>query len=205
MRMHETLLPYLNYVILDGIKSGHLTCKNLLQYFIKHSWIGKPFVRTDLGGHPEVTNWVNQIAPSLSEFFNQVIAWGESKYYTPNFILCIDSLTLKMEGLFRNFSERLNISTSKGKKKGMQEVLMHDILNRDIIKKYFDEDDMLLFDYVFSSEGELNLRNNVAHSFYNEREYHPNKMLLLLAVLFRLGKYDVKIKSNKSSEQKVLD
>ncbi|MBA3647270.1 MAG: hypothetical protein H0W62_01775 [Chitinophagales bacterium] len=157
LRMKETLIPFLHYVIVLGIKSGHLTSRNFLSFLIRHSWIGKPHTKTDLSRNPEITNWINQIAPAIDEFFNQVLAWGESKYYAPNFILCIDSLTLKIEGLFRNFSERLNIPTSKGKKKGMQEALAHDIINNEIIKQYFDENDMLLFDYVFSNEGGLNI------------------------------------------------
>lgn len=195
LRMKETLIPFLHYVFVLGIKSGHLTYRNFLGFLVHHSWIGKPHTKNDLSGNPETTNWINQIAPAIVEFFNQVLAWGESKYYTPNFILCIDSLTLKIEGLFRNFSERLNISTSKGKKKGMQEALAHDIINNELIKQYFDENDILLFDYVFSNEGGLNLRNNIAHCFYSEKEYHPDKMLLLIAVLLRLGKYNV---SNKT-------
>jgi hypothetical protein len=191
LRLKETLLPFLHYLIILGIKSGHLTCRNFLAFLIQRSWIGKPFIKIDLGGNNEVTNWINQIAPSISEFFSQVLAWGESKYYTPNFILCTDSLTLKIEGLFRNFSERLNVSTSVGKRKGVQEALAHDILNNETIKQYFDEDDRLLFDYLFSSEGGLNLRNNIAHCFYSENEYHPDKMLLLIAVLLRLGKYNI--------------
>ncbi|AJW65038.1 hypothetical protein VO54_03611 [Elizabethkingia miricola] len=193
-RIKETLLPFLHYVIVLGIKSGHLTSKNFLLFLIHHSWIGKPHVRIDLSGNPEQTNWIFQIAPSIVEFFNQVLAWGESKYYQPNFILCTDSLTLKIEGLFRNFSERLNISTSKGKKNGVLEVLVHDIINNEIIRKYFDDSDMLLFDYVFSNEGGLNLRNNIAHCFYSENEYHPDKMLLLIGVLLRLAKYNLKSK-----------
>lgn len=195
IRMKETLIPFLHYVIVLGIKSGHLTYRNFLGFLIHHSWIGKPHTKTDLSGNPEITNWINQIVPAIVEFFNQVLAWGESKYYNPNFILCTDSLTLKIEGLFRNFSERLNISTSKGKKKGMQEALAHDIINNEIIKQYFDENDMLLFDYVFSNEGGLNLRNNIAHCFYSENEYHPDKMLLLIAVLLRLGKYNLNYKT----------
>jgi hypothetical protein len=191
-RIKETLLPFLHYVIVLGIKSGHLTSKNFILFLVHHSWIGKPHVRIDLSGNPEQTNWILQIAPAITEFFNQILAWGESKYYTPNFILCTDSLTLKIEGLFRNFSERLNISTSKGKRTGVQEALAHDIINNDIIRKYFDDSDRLLFDYVFSNEGGLNLRNNIAHCFYSENEYHPDKILLLLAVLLRLGKYNIK-------------
>jgi len=187
-RMHTqaTLLPFLHYLIIGGIKSGRLTHKNMLAFFIDHTWIGKPHLKYDLSGDPEENNWINQIAPSIVEFYVQVLAWGESKFYLPSFMLCIESLTLKIEGLFRNFSERINISTSKGNKQGVQEVLLHDVLDNEIIRQYFNEDDRLLFDYVFSNEG-LNLRNNIAHCFYSEKEFHPDKMLMLLAVLFRLG------------------
>jgi hypothetical protein len=126
------------------------------------------------------------------EFFKQVISWGESKYYIPSFILCVDSLTLKIEGLFRNFSDRINISTSIGKKKGMQETLLNNILENEVIIKYFNEDDRLFFEYVFSDKGGLNLRNNIAHSFFNEKDYQPDQMLLMIAVVLRLGKYDIK-------------
>lgn len=192
-RIKETLLPFLHYVLVLGIKSGHLTSKNFILFLIHHSWIGKSHIRIDLSGNPEQINWILQIAPAIAEFFNQILAWGESKFYKPNFILCTDSLTLKIEGLFRNFSERLNISTSKGKRTGVQEALAHDIINNEIIRKYFDDSDRLLFDYVFSNDGGLNLRNNIAHCFYSENEYHTDKMLLLLSVLLRLGRYNIKV------------
>lgn len=195
-RIHAqtTLLPFLHYLIIGGIKSGRLTHKNMLAFFIDHTWIGKPHLKYDLSGDPEENNWINQIAPAIVEFYVQVLAWGESKFYVPNFMLCIESLTLKIEGLFRNFSERINISTSKGNKQGVQEVLLHDVLDNETIRHYFNEDDRLLFDYVFSNEG-LNLRNNIAHCFYSEKEFHPDKMLMLLAVLFTLGKYNISINS----------
>lgn len=191
-RMKATLLPFLHYVIVLGIKSGHLTIRNFLGYLVQNTWIGKPHTKIDLGGNHETSIWILQIAPAIAEFFNQVLAWGESKYYTPNFILCIDSMTLKMEGLFRNFCDRLDVSTSIGKRNGVQEVLAHDIFDNEVIRRYFNEDDFLLFDYVFSNDGGLNLRNNIAHCFYSEDEYSPDLILLLLAVLLRLGKYDIK-------------
>jgi len=66
-----------------------------------------------------------------------------------------------------------------------------------IILQYFNEDDRLLFEYVFSDKGGLNLRNNVAHSFYKENQYQPDEMLLLLAVVLRLGKYNIKTKQTE--------
>lgn len=153
-----------------------------------------PYHKTDSGGNIKTTNWVKLLAPSICEYFIQVQAWGESKYYVPSFILCIDSLTLKLEGLFRNYAERLNISTSMGKKGEMQEALLHDLLDNDIIKSTINEDDRLLFNYVFSNNGGRNLRNNVAHSFYTDREYDNDKMLLLLAALLRLSSYSIEPK-----------
>lgn len=54
------------------------------------------------------------------------------------------------------------------------------------------------FNYLFSNDGGLNLRNNIAHCFYTPRDYHPDKMLLLIAALLRLGKYDYKIANTRS-------
>ena len=48
------------------------------------------------------------------------------------------------------------------------------------------------FKYLFANEGGLNMRNNVAHSFYAFNDYSHDKILLLLAALLRLGKYDIR-------------
>lgn len=190
-RMEETMLPFLHHTFFFGIRSGHLTYLNFLEYFLEHTWIGKPHLKFDLGGNPIDTNWANLLAPAVLDFFNQILAWGTSTYYVPNFVLCVDSLTLKLEGLFRNFCERLNVPTSEEKEKGMQEVLLHRIFDNKVIKEYFDQEDLLLFDYAFSDSPGLNLRNNIAHSFFNEKDYTSKKMLLLIAVLLRLGKYNI--------------
>ncbi|MBS1624081.1 MAG: DUF4209 domain-containing protein [Bacteroidetes bacterium] len=188
------VLPYLHYTLASGIKSGHLTFENFIRYIAANTWMGKPFVRTDLGGEPEEINWIPLISPAIYEYFIQVQAWDSSKYYKPSFVLCIDSLTLKMEGLFRNFCERIAIPVSVGRSKSMQEAYIHNLLEHPTIKKYFNDDDLLFFNYLFASSHGMNLRNNVAHCFYNIDEYHPDKMLLLIAALLRIGKYNHKKK-----------
>jgi hypothetical protein len=187
----EQFLPFLHYVIVPGIKRGLLTYENLLAYFIQHSWIGRTYTIYDLGNKPEETNWINLISPAIVQYFNQVQAWGESKYYVPNFILCIDSLTLKIEGIFRSLCEKLNISIAVGKKQGMQEVLLNNILDTDELKPFFSEADWLFFEYIFSNKGGLNMRNNIAHSFYTEHEYGHDMMLLLIAVLLKLSAINI--------------
>jgi len=184
----------LHYIFIPGIKSGHLTYKNFISYLSNNSWIGKPHFRLDMGGEQVEVDWAGLLAPSIVEFFVQAQAWVSSNYYAPNFILCIDSLVLKIEGLFRDFSERINISTSVARQKGIQEVYLHNILDNPKFADYFNEDDMIFFNYLFSSESKLNLRNNIAHCFLNSNEYGIDKMFLLIASLLRLAKYDYKEK-----------
>ncbi|ADR21947.1 hypothetical protein MATR_04190 [Marivirga tractuosa] len=194
LRIQLSVLPFLRQIFAKGIKERVLTFENYLE-FLKNSWLGKPYTEIDLGGDLVETNWIGLIAPSVVEYFVQSESSLNAKYYKPNYVLCIDSLTLKFEGLLRDFSSRLNISTSTRGKKGMQENYAHDILGNEIIKKYFDEDDRLLFEYLFLNEG-LNIRNNVAHCFYNEKEYDLNKINLLLVTLLRISKYDFTLNKN---------
>jgi hypothetical protein len=191
-QLQETILPYLHYIIILGIESGILTFKNFISFLSERTWIGKTHIRYDLGGKEQEINWIEHLSPSIIEFFLQVQAWCSSKYYKPSFILCTDSFTLKMEGIFRNFCERAGIPTSSDKEKGMQEIYLNNVFDNEIIINYFDENDRLFFNYLFSNDGGLNLRNNIAHCFYNTKDYHPDKMLLLIAALLRLGKYNHK-------------
>lgn len=194
-----SVLPYLHFIIIPGIKSGHLTFENFIEYIATKSWIGKPHLKYDLGGKEHSINWLGLLSPSIVEFFIQIQGWVSSKYYKPSFVLCVDSLTLKFEGLMRDFCERMNIPTSVSRKKGMQEAYIHNVLDNVVIKKYFNEDDLLLFNYLFSNDRGMNLRNNVAHCFYDYEEYLPDQMFLLIAALLRLAKYDYNDKTKKPS------
>ncbi|WPP49694.1 DUF4209 domain-containing protein [Catalinimonas niigatensis] len=197
--MRMSVLPYLHFILIPGIKSGNLTFENFIEFIATKSWIGKPHLKYDLGGEGKAINWISLLSPSIVEFFIQIQGWVSSKYYKPSFVLCVDSLTLKFEGLLRNFCERMSIPTSISRQKGMQEAYIHNVLDNEVIKKFFNDDDLLLFNYLFSTDSGLNLRNNVAHCFYDYKEYHPDQMFLLIAALLRLAKYDYTEKINKPS------
>tara|TARA_R110001592_G_scaffold17518_2_gene73821 strand:+ start:108771 stop:110627 length:1857 start_codon:yes stop_codon:yes gene_type:complete len=185
-----SVLPFLHFLLISGIGNGKLNYQNFLEFIATKSWIGKPHNNYDLGGEKNPTNWLALLGPAIYDFFNQSLAWTSSKYYEPNFILCIDSLTLKFEGLLRDLCNRLDIGTSQSRQKGMQEAYIHNVLENETIQKFFNNEDMLFFNYLFTKSNGLNLRNNVAHCFLNSEEYHPDKMFLLIAALLRLAKYD---------------
>lgn len=184
-------LPYLHYILVFGIKYGKLTFENFIEYLSTKSWIGKPHSSNILSGEENSINWIELLRPSIAEFFIQIQGWVNGDDYKPSFVLCVDSLTLKFEGLLRDFCAKIGIPTSVNRKQVMQEAYIHDILHDKTFKQYFAKDDLLLFIYMFSNDSGLNLRNNVAHCFYNYNEYQPDQMFLLIAALLRLAKYDL--------------
>ncbi|NML23362.1 DUF4209 domain-containing protein [Pseudoflavitalea sp. G-6-1-2] len=188
--VQHSLLPKLRYIIIPGIQSGHLTFRNFISFIVNDSWIGKSFIYKDISGQELELNTSPLIIPSIIEFFVQIQAWTSSKYYQPSFVLCIDSLTLKFEGLLRKFCEYINVSTSISRQKGMQELYINNILEKEEFLKYFEEDDVFFFKYLFLNEGGPNIRNNVAHSYYEYHDYSIDKALLLIAALLRIAKYD---------------
>jgi hypothetical protein len=189
--LQNTTLPFLHELFNDGIRSNKLNYRNAVEFFRDRTWIGKSHFRFDFAGQPEETNWLELIKPGLLDLFLQTLAAGSSRFYKPNYILAIDSLTLKFEGLLRNFCERLNFVTLVGRPQGIQEAYLHELLRDKKLQEKFNEDDRLFFEHLFLSGG-LDLRNNIAHSFYRDVDYHQGIMLLLMAALLRLGKYDLK-------------
>ena len=59
------------------------------------------------------------------------------------------------------------------------------------LKALLPEDDIALFKFLFTSEG-MNLRNNIAHCFFQTKNYSAGTMLLLITALLKLGNYVLK-------------
>lgn len=182
-------LPYLDTLIEEGIKNKTLTADKLISFITQETWIGHPFTISDSDDEVHELTWIPLISPSIKEYFNQRIAKIENPDYQTDFILCIDSLTTKFEGLIRYFLEQCEYSVSKTVANRVEQMNLNNLLESEGFKKSFNEDDQLLFEYLFSGNGGLDIRNNVAHCFYLDGHYTSDKMLLLISALLRLGKY----------------
>ena len=191
--MHTQVLRLVSRILHGGIKKGILTYQNFVEYLRERTWLGVPYRETDMGGAVIEQNWTGLLAPAMVEYFVQTQSSLHSKYYQPNYVLCLDSLTLKFEGLLRNFAARLSVPTSTTSEKGMREVYIHELLGHEVIKKYFSQDDLYLFKFLFTDQG-INLRNKVAHCFQKEGDYTESKMIFLVLALLRIGKYNFQAK-----------
>ncbi len=200
--IRHTISPYLYYTFIAGIRSGVLTSKNFIAFLAKHTWLGATLTKKDLGGDVVSYNWISLVAPSIHEYFVQMQASLSSEQYKPNFILATDSLVTKFEGLFREFCTRIKTPTSTSHKGSMQEMYINQLLNHPSIVQSFSEEDRTLFEFLFTRENGLNLRNNIAHCYFDYTDYSYSYFHLLLAALLRLAKYQFNI---EPKETKVND
>lgn len=175
-------------VFVDGIICGKINYHNIYDFLKQHTWFGMKFKRSITGENS--ATWLSLLAPSIYSFISQFeYSTIMSNNKINNYILAIDSMTLKFEGALRDFIRLSGGSTSVEKNKGdFQEQLLDELLENDITKKYFSPGDIELFKYAFTRKGK-NIRNNVAHSFYGYNDYDLQTISLVFFCILRLGKY----------------
>jgi len=166
--------------------------------------MGKKFLQKLNDENDEYYNFISVIAPSLYSFLYQVeiCVLSNIGFDKLNWILCIDSMTLKFEGALRSFIKLQGSSTltTKQKKRSktndtdIREQTLDELINSKIIKSNFSDNEIALFKMVFTENG-ANIRNNVAHGFYHYENYSFSKALKVFLCIMRLGKYKMIKKS----------
>lgn len=189
-------------VFYEGIKSGKISFDSLMNYLRNQSWYGNDFTRIDANKEKQGFDWIELLSPSIQNFFVQTeIDLSTKKHHAEGYILSIDSLVLKFEGLLREFSRMIGAQTIELEKRGngtIERIDFDKLLDNEKLRAVIPEDDIAYFKYLFTSRG-MNLRNNVAHSFFNTKNYTSAIMLLLIVALLRLGNFE--LKAGEDSEE----
>lgn len=184
-------------VFIDGIISGKLNYYKIYDYLEVQTWYGTKFKRGMTDNEiDQNSSWLTMLAPGIHNFFSQFelsVLMNTNKIN--NFILAMDSLTLKFEGALRDFIRLSGGNTSTSKDGELKEQLLEELLENQITKKYFTEKDIELFKYTFTRKGK-NLRNNIAHSFLEFSDYNLQSISLVFFCILRLGKYTFNETSN---------
>jgi hypothetical protein len=182
-------------VISKGIKNGKISYDSLIDYLENNSWYGRDFTYLDTNNETQGFNWIELLSPSLQSFFIQTEIDIKTKKHNPEgYILAIDSLVLKFEGLLRELSRMIGAQTIEIKENGTEERINFDkLLDNDKLMTLIPEDDIAFFKFLFTSCGR-NIRNNIAHCFFSTKHYTSAIMLLLIVALLRLGNYNLETK-----------
>lgn len=188
-------INHIGLVASKGFKSGKFSFESLINYLKNDSWYGQDFTYLDTNNETQGFNWIELLTPALQSFFVQTEIDLKTNSHNPQgYILALDSLVLKFEGLLREFSRMIGAQTIEIKENGTEERIGFDkLLDNEKLKVLIPEDDIAFFKYLFTSNG-MNLRNNVAHCFFTNKNYTSRIMLLLIVALLRLGNYKIETK-----------
>lgn len=184
--------PFLIHLFHKGFTYGKIGFESIINYMKDNSWYSKILTDNDVTGNEYNYCWLNLIAPSIYNFCDELgLAISEDDRYSPSFVLCLDSLVLKFEGLLRDIVKIQGSSTQKVVREEVREKTIEDILRMEEITSLFSNDDLLLFKYIFTRQG-LNLRNDISHSYYQlPAQYQYKNMLLLMMCFLKVGNLEI--------------
>lgn len=192
-------INHIGLVVSKGFKNGKISFDSLINYLKNDTWFGQDFTYLDTNNETQGFNWIELLTPALQSFFIQTEIDLKTNSHSPQgYILAIDSLVLKFEGLLRELSRMIGAQTIEIKDNGTEERIGFDkLLENEKLKALIPEDDIAFFKFLFTSSG-MNLRNNVAHCFFTTKKYTSAVMLLLIVALLRLGNYKLETKEKES-------
>jgi hypothetical protein len=180
-------------VILKSVLAGKLTCNSVVEFLSKHSWLGQTLERGTINGGTEEVLWLKLLAPGLYSYFQQLNAFCQSTKQV-NYVLAIESLTLKFEGLLREMCDCAGVPTfnqtkDKSGRKVVREKDIHALLYEPFIAEMFDADDLLFFRFLFVEKAGYNLRHDIAHCFVRYEEYDLSMANLVFLAILKVAKY----------------
>jgi len=189
-------IPLTHLLIVNLFQKGKLSYHNMISFLQKCCWYAQPDSIALLPNSIREFDWFSQIKSIIADYFSNLAIAQEIHDFSPNFMLSIDSISTKIEGLLRSFCQLQHIPTTKFRR--VDDVLitehknLNDLLWDSKLEKVFGEDNTLFFRWVLIEKGGWNLRNAVCHGFMRQADYSIVRMHLLFLILLRLSTYELR-------------
>ncbi|MDI1355375.1 MAG: hypothetical protein PSX36_10675 [bacterium] len=187
-------IHFINSLVWKCVRKNKLTPLKIVQYLRQNSWLGQDITILYSQQENKNYNWLELISPGINDFLSQLYFYSISSTNVPNYVLCTDSLTLKIEGIFRDICELRGATTffQTEDQKGRTVVREKDInllFREQTIIDTIQRDDLYVFQFILVDKVGFNLRNLIAHSLIREGStYGISYPLLLLIIILRLSK-----------------
>ena len=185
----------LHEYIIEAYKAGKFTYANLLSY-LESTWYNEPIIHTYHGKDFEL-RILDVLKPGLKKCFEELdYAFRDLENNHYDYVIVVDTLTLKIETILRFMCEKLGIATFKTRNKGGEKLVMEKLLDDMLsdlqdtpqIPTGFSEADRLMLKYTLTPKGH-NLRNRVAHGLMDLWEYSFADVVILLYLIIKLSTY----------------
>lgn len=181
---------FLDILFNELIKNNILTVDILIDFLEQDTWFGEEITKMANGFSYEY-KWMDFIKPALQNYFVEIDKMLKDVDYRPNFILFIDSLASKIEGIIRDIFELsggVTFQTKGQDKTKTVEKDLNKLLEEDIVKTVINENDFTFLKFLMTDRGiGYNLRNDIAHTLMRYEDYNINIANLLLLALLRLS------------------
>ncbi|MFW1969293.1 DUF4209 domain-containing protein [Acinetobacter guillouiae] len=127
-----------------------------------------------------------------SQFFKEnaklIIEKGIEAYFNDNHIVAIHLLIPQLEAAFRNIVELQEASVVKANNiGGMNFILFDKILQHDLLKNCFSDDQIFYFRSILTDQKGWNLRNDVCHGLKNSSEFSKSLSARIIHILLILA------------------
>lgn len=165
----------LREIFFKGVLKGNITTSDFIQFMREKTWLGQNITRTFKQGEQEVYNWLNLIMPSINDYLVQLHFYLTNQNNHLNFVLCIDSLAVKIEGILRDMvnmggGTSFFFTPDKAGRSVAREKDINALLHEGVIKNLISKDDLLFLKYLLVEKAGLNLRNKVSHSLFRHAQ-----------------------------------
>jgi Domain of unknown function (DUF4209) len=196
-RFIEHQILFIQMILFEGIKTNKLNIKTFIEFLKRNSWLGQNIKRTYTQGQVEEYSLLSLIIPAINDYFSQIDYYFINNNNIPNFILSIDSLSLKIEGIFRNICEISNGTTfffvkDKKNRNIVREKDINLLFHEEEITKLFSKDDLFFLRFILVEKAGLNIRNKVAHSLFkytNNYNLHLIHLLIIAILIIAKNEY----------------
>lgn len=184
--IHCVTIPYLNHLIYYSFINKKISPDIIMQFIKEKTWLCKKSKQNK----DTRFNHISYLLLIIKQYFQEYPFYLNHPDYSPQFVLTMDSLILKIEGVIRDLC-KLEESTLNVKNDSTnEEKSLNKLLEGENLEKRMGKDDLFFLKFVLIDQGGLNLRNKIAHSLMNPSEYNIDNMNILLLALFRLLKIE---------------
>ena len=180
-------IPFIIEIFNKAFNSGKLSQESCLNFIKNETWLGVKMVpNLNIENH-----FFELIVPAINYYFLERNLYLLYPNYYPHFVLTIDSLTLKLEGIIKILCKIFGIETKETTDNNtVQDKSLNKLLNDEKLSEKMGQSNIFFLKYLLIDKCGLNIRNEAAHSLLALNEYNYVNATLLLVALLRLCKYN---------------
>ncbi|KAB2880772.1 DUF4209 domain-containing protein [bacterium] len=189
-------LHFLHYIMIDLIRHRKISYESFCSFLDRDSWLTKEITRKTRKGNSYSYRWLDILSPGVQSYFTEIYFWLLDDDRKPNFVLVVDSLALKIEGLLRDICEFSGITAFISQNDGQGRITyrqkdINTLLREEKLLALIGQNDSFFLRFLLVEHVGYNLRNQVAHAFFGPDEYTVTAAHLLIIAILKLSRFQV--------------